>query len=56
MPAQLVQLDLVSQGSAEGAQSLLGIILASIKAPVDERLDAPSDWLKEGGNRQCRDD
>ena len=37
--AQVVQINLIAQGSAEGRQRLFGIILAPIKATVDQRLE-----------------
>jgi hypothetical protein len=40
----------------ESSKSLGCIIFAAIEAPVNEGLDASSQWLEEGGNYESRGD
>src|SRR5258707_3309004 len=56
MLAQLVEIDLITQCRAESSESLGSVIFAAVEAAVDERLDAPSQWLKESCNHQCGGD
>src|SRR6266699_3032315 len=54
MLAQLVEIDLITQCRAESCESLGSVIFAAVEAAVDERLDAPSQGLKEGSNGERR--
>ncbi len=53
--AQLRQIDLITQGGTEGRHRASSIILAPVEATVDDRLEAPSQWLEQGGNDEGRD-
>src|SRR6266571_4491796 len=50
--AQLVQLDLITQGGTESRQCPGRIILLTIEATVNQRLDTPPQWLEKGRNDQ----
>src|SRR5215472_7794421 len=56
MFAQLRQIYLLAQGSAEGGQRLLSVILAPIKAAIDQLLEATPHRQEEGKNCQRGDD
>ena len=55
MLTQLVQVNFVAQGGAEGCQGLGCIILAAVEATIDDGLDAMAQGLEESSNDQRRD-
>lgn len=56
LPAQLIEVHLISECSAESGQRLLGVMLFPVEAPVDDLLNAVAQRVEEGGNRQRRED
>src|SRR6266567_8378890 len=55
MLTQLVQVNFVAQGGAEGCQGLGCIILAAVEATIDDGLDAMAQGLEESSNDERRD-
>jgi len=53
---QLIQVHFLAQLGTEGCQRLGCIILATIEAQVNDRLNASTQGLEEGGNHQGRGD
>src|SRR5438105_2140511 len=51
----LIELNIVTEASAEGSQGAGGIVLAPIKAAVYEGLDAATQRMEQGGNGEGRD-
>ena len=51
--AQLAQVYLMAQRGAESGNYPSSIILAPVKAAVDDSLNTPSQGLEQGSNGQC---
>src|SRR2546423_5801284 len=54
MLTQLVQVNFVAQGGAEGCHGLDSIILAAVEATIDDGLDTMAQGLEESNNDQRR--
>ena len=53
---QLIQVDFLAQGGAEGCHGLSSIVLAAVEAAINDPLDAMTQGLEEGRDYQRRGD
>jgi hypothetical protein len=50
-----LQVGLVTEPGRERLQSLSGVVLSAVEAPVYERLDAPTQWAEQCSNYEGGD-